>query len=179
MRPGKVVAHQSGTSLAAAAALHGRGPAGLQEGKPPQGDALMKGGRNEQDHATPAAPSRRPQALTRRAPGGDTGDVNQKLLRSAPCRPWGVHKNRREMSTLPAIPASRPALDRGRGVTAPSEPDGLSAATVGDPLAQFRCAGCGYGASRSTAPERCPMCGQGIWEQQDCRPFLHLPPESA
>jgi predicted RNA-binding Zn-ribbon protein involved in translation (DUF1610 family) len=84
------------------------------------------------------------------------------------------------MSTLPAIPASRPALNRGRGVTEPSEHDGWSAGvTVGGTLAHFRCADCGYGASRSTAPDRCPMYGEGIWEHQDCRPFSHLPPDSA
>jgi predicted RNA-binding Zn-ribbon protein involved in translation (DUF1610 family) len=83
------------------------------------------------------------------------------------------------VSTLPAIPASRPALKRGRGVTAPSEHERLpAAAPVAGPLAHFRCARCGYGASRSTAPDRCPMCGEGIWEHQDCRPFSHLPPES-
>src|SRR5919201_5158623 len=39
------------------------------------------------------------------------------------------------------------------------------------PLAQFSCTGCGYGASRPIAPERCPMCGGSVWENQPCRPF--------
>jgi hypothetical protein len=28
-----------------------------------------------------------------------------------------------------------------------------------------------YGASRSIAPERCPMCGGSVWENQPWRPF--------
>jgi hypothetical protein len=39
------------------------------------------------------------------------------------------------------------------------------------PLAQFSCTGCGYGASRPIAPERCPMCGGSAWENQPWRPF--------
>jgi len=31
-------------------------------------------------------------------------------------------------------------------------------------LPQFRCMGCGYGASCRMAPERCPMCGASTWE---------------
>jgi rubrerythrin len=34
-------------------------------------------------------------------------------------------------------------------------------------LSRFRCAGCGYGASRHAEPERCPMCGGRTWEQED------------
>ena len=84
------------------------------------------------------------------------------------------------MSTLPAIPASRPALNRGRRVRTASEHEGLSAAArVGSPLARFRCADCGYEASRSTPPDRCPKCGEGIWEHQDWRPFSHLLADSA
>jgi rubredoxin len=30
-------------------------------------------------------------------------------------------------------------------------------------LLSFRCAACGYGASRKTAPKRCPMCGRTTW----------------
>jgi rubrerythrin len=30
-------------------------------------------------------------------------------------------------------------------------------------LSRFRCDGCGYGASRRVAPERCPMCGGSVW----------------
>jgi rubredoxin len=29
---------------------------------------------------------------------------------------------------------------------------------------QFRCSGCGYGASRRIAPDRCPMCSGTVWE---------------
>jgi rubrerythrin len=35
------------------------------------------------------------------------------------------------------------------------------------PLPQFRCTGCGYGASRRMAPERCPMCGGSTWEHAE------------
>ncbi len=31
-------------------------------------------------------------------------------------------------------------------------------------LSQFRCIGCGYGASCRAAPDRCPMCGDARWE---------------
>jgi len=33
------------------------------------------------------------------------------------------------------------------------------------PLLQFRCAGCGYGASSRSAPARCPMCGGVDWTE--------------
>jgi hypothetical protein len=39
------------------------------------------------------------------------------------------------------------------------------------PLELFSCTGCGYGASRPIAPERCPMCGGSVWENQPWRPF--------
>jgi rubrerythrin len=39
------------------------------------------------------------------------------------------------------------------------------------PLSSFRCVDCGYGASTVSEPERCPMCGGGIWEHADWRPF--------
>jgi ANTAR domain len=39
------------------------------------------------------------------------------------------------------------------------------------PLAQFRCVSCSYGASRTAAPERCPMCGGTVWEYEPWRPF--------
>lgn len=32
------------------------------------------------------------------------------------------------------------------------------------PLPQFRCFGCGYGASCRVSPVRCPMCGGARWE---------------
>jgi rubredoxin len=35
---------------------------------------------------------------------------------------------------------------------------------VRQPLPQFECAACGYGASCRIAPERCPMCGGSVWE---------------
>jgi hypothetical protein len=41
----------------------------------------------------------------------------------------------------------------------------------GEQLTRFRCVGCGYGASCRVAPERCPMCGGGVWEYQQ-RPRL-------
>jgi rubredoxin len=39
------------------------------------------------------------------------------------------------------------------------------------PIARFRCVGCSYGASRSAAPERCPICGGTVWEYESRRPF--------
>jgi len=38
------------------------------------------------------------------------------------------------------------------------------------PLRQFHCVQCGYGAVRSIAPERCPMCAGTVWECT-VRPF--------
>jgi rubrerythrin len=35
------------------------------------------------------------------------------------------------------------------------------------PLPQFRCTGCGYGASRRMAPDRCPMCSGSTWEHAE------------
>jgi rubrerythrin len=40
-----------------------------------------------------------------------------------------------------------------------------------EPLAEFRCTGCGYGASCRTAPERCPMCGSTVWDFAEWRPL--------
>lgn len=36
-----------------------------------------------------------------------------------------------------------------------------------EPLPQFRCAGCGYGACCPTAPDRCPMCGGRVWDDKE------------
>jgi len=33
----------------------------------------------------------------------------------------------------------------------------------------FRCSDCGYGACARIAPERCPMCGGGVWELESRR----------
>lgn len=41
-------------------------------------------------------------------------------------------------------------------------------------LSQFRCADCGYGASRRIAPDRCPMCSGTVWDYQPWRPFAGL-----
>jgi hypothetical protein len=38
-------------------------------------------------------------------------------------------------------------------------------------LWSFRCTGCGYGAQRRMAPERCPMCGGCAWDMDAWRPF--------
>jgi len=42
------------------------------------------------------------------------------------------------------------------------------------PLFRFRCSACSYGASRSAAPERCPMCGGSKWDHESWRPFSAL-----
>lgn len=42
------------------------------------------------------------------------------------------------------------------------------------PVFRFRCATCSYGASRATAPERCPMCGGAEWNHETWRPFSRL-----
>jgi hypothetical protein len=38
------------------------------------------------------------------------------------------------------------------------------------PVTQFRCVECGFAAARR-APERCPMCGGIVWEDEAWRPF--------
>jgi rubrerythrin len=40
-----------------------------------------------------------------------------------------------------------------------------------DVLSRFRCAQCGYGASRRIAPERCPLCSGTVWEYERSQPF--------
>jgi rubrerythrin len=42
------------------------------------------------------------------------------------------------------------------------------------PVHRFRCVKCSFGASRSAAPERCPMCGGSAWEYEAWRPFSEL-----
>lgn len=61
-----------------------------------------------------------------------------------------------------ADPASA-APDREPGL------DGYGLFAAAERLLRFRCAGCGYGASCKTAPERCPMCGGGSWEYENER----------
>jgi hypothetical protein len=39
------------------------------------------------------------------------------------------------------------------------------------PLLSFRCAECGYGARRRSAPHRCPMCGGTEWEEEGWSSF--------
>jgi rubrerythrin len=41
-------------------------------------------------------------------------------------------------------------------------------------LQRFRCVACSFGASRPTAPQRCPMCGSSTWEYETWRPFSDL-----
>ena len=41
-------------------------------------------------------------------------------------------------------------------------------------MLRYRCSGCGYGASRRGAPERCPMCGGEQWEEEGWKPFADL-----
>ena len=42
------------------------------------------------------------------------------------------------------------------------------------PLSQFRCIGCGYGASCRIQPQRCPMCGNAVWHSEEWRPLSQL-----
>ena len=76
------------------------------------------------------------------------------------------------MSTLPVIPALTPTLDPARSPARASEHERMPAATrLGSPIAQFRCGGCGYGASRLAAPDCCPLCGERAWAHDDWQPF--------
>jgi hypothetical protein len=49
-------------------------------------------------------------------------------------------------------------------VDAPDARNGAPQPIAEGPLQDFRCAGCGYGARRRAAPERCPMCAGTLWE---------------
>jgi rubredoxin len=42
-----------------------------------------------------------------------------------------------------------------------------------EPLSEYRCPSCGYGARARLAPERCPMCSSTVW---DCVLRERLPP---
>jgi rubrerythrin len=42
-------------------------------------------------------------------------------------------------------------------------PPGVPPQFADRPLPEFRCIGCGYGATCRIAPERCPMCGGTTW----------------
>jgi hypothetical protein len=55
--------------------------------------------------------------------------------------------------------------------------DGRGSSSAQGPLLRFRCSKCSYGASRSAAPERCPMCGGSTWEHESWRPFTSLVPD--
>lgn len=35
---------------------------------------------------------------------------------------------------------------------------------------ELRCTGCGYGAVATSAPERCPMCGETDWQERELQP---------
>jgi rRNA maturation endonuclease Nob1 len=55
--------------------------------------------------------------------------------------------------------------------------EGLDSSGLGiskGPIFRFRCAGCSYGASRATVPDRCPMCGGAEWDHETWRPFSRL-----
>jgi len=70
-------------------------------------------------------------------------------------------------------PADRPGKTGGilsLRVTAGS----LIEASADRKLLRFRCSGCGYGASRRTAPDRCPMCGGSVWDFEEWRPFTQF-----
>ena len=67
--------------------------------------------------------------------------------------------------------AMTPRLDLARSAGMASAQKPVPAAARLGPVAHFRCADCGYGASRFTAPDRCPMCGERAWAHDDWRPF--------
>jgi rubrerythrin len=51
------------------------------------------------------------------------------------------------------------------GVNVPDAiPPALAPPLAESTLTEFRCTGCGYGASCRMAPEMCPMCGASTWE---------------
>jgi hypothetical protein len=59
----------------------------------------------------------------------------------------------------------RPVSSAGRPATGRQLPGTERPPAAADRrLPQFRCTGCGYGASCRIAPERCPMCGGATWE---------------
>jgi hypothetical protein len=39
------------------------------------------------------------------------------------------------------------------------------------PLHRYRCASCGYGATRQAEPEQCPMCHRSEWNKEGWSPF--------
>jgi rubrerythrin len=53
--------------------------------------------------------------------------------------------------------------------------DGQGQPGAASPVHRFRCVNCSYGATRATAPERCPMCGGSSWEFENWRPFSQFP----
>ena len=42
------------------------------------------------------------------------------------------------------------------------------------PMRRYRCPGCGYGATRQTEPEQCPMCQGSTWQEEGWSPFSAL-----
>jgi hypothetical protein len=49
----------------------------------------------------------------------------------------------------------------------PDHRGGGAVLAIAECLPEFRCAGCGYGATCRMAPERCPMCGGAAWEYRE------------
>jgi hypothetical protein len=58
-----------------------------------------------------------------------------------------------------------------RSVKRPPPEHAEPATLARGPLSRFVCVDCGYGASRSTAPDRCPMCSGSSWDFELWRPF--------
>jgi hypothetical protein len=55
----------------------------------------------------------------------------------------------------------------------PPEPD-FDLRSSALPLQQFRCVGCGYGASSRSAPARCPMCGGVSWARESRQRYVDV-----
>jgi Thioredoxin len=86
---------------------------------------------------------------------------------------------RADLRDLGAVAELNGSLSASKAASAAHDGSVLAAA---EPLSQFRCVACGYGASCKIAPERCPMCGGGSWEYQErrygdgCEVFSMSPP---
>ena len=106
------------------------------------------------------------QAETRAASRSRSGTCPRPVREDYP-----VRQRERE-----APPARTPAglWPLGRNGTVAVGNNRLRSEERANPLIRFRCAGCGYGASRRMAPERCPMCSGTVWDYEARRPLANL-----